>query len=496
MGLRACGDVVLFDQRGTGRAVPSLAVGGRFDLPAERSIDGPEAHQRLLRVARRAVSELRARGIDPAAYTTSESAEDLEALRVALGAPQLVLWGHSYGSHLALAYLRLHPQRVARLMIGGVNGPDQRWRLPSDGDRLMARIDSALCSDPRTRGLLPGFQRTVERTLDRLAKQPLFADADGKKQLIGIAEVGAVVAIRGGDMGFVRRLPMMFAQLDSGNAAPFAREVRPTIRERPIGTAMTYLMHLASGASPARLALIRSESPRALFSDSINWPWNVPGFAAAWGVTPLPDVFREPVSSPVPALLYSGSFDGRTSWGDAEEVRRHLTHSVHILVEGAAHSPHLQSPALVDRLLEFAAGHPVRSERLAVEVEWRSPDEAWQIGELFQIAHRDGGAAAAARLRTNNATAGRHVTSNIPATAAIALLSGPKRGHDAELLLETATQLFPTSALVWERFGDVLSAQAKTEPARDAYRRAAALDPSNLRPAVRVVELGRAPNGR
>ena len=46
------------------------------------------------------------RGIDLNAYNTSESAEDVELLRRALGADRIVLWAHSYGTHLALAVLR------------------------------------------------------------------------------------------------------------------------------------------------------------------------------------------------------------------------------------------------------------------------------------------------------------------------------------------------------------------------------------------------------
>jgi hypothetical protein len=83
--LRAHGDVIGFDQRGTGMAEPSLEVPGRFDLPSDQQIDSPASRRRLS-------------GIDLAAYNTSESADDVDELRRALGAEKVVLWAHSYGA--------------------------------------------------------------------------------------------------------------------------------------------------------------------------------------------------------------------------------------------------------------------------------------------------------------------------------------------------------------------------------------------------------------
>ena len=54
----------------------------------------------------RCAAELRDKGIDLAAYNTEASADDLEDLRKALGAPKISLFGFSYGTHLALAAIR------------------------------------------------------------------------------------------------------------------------------------------------------------------------------------------------------------------------------------------------------------------------------------------------------------------------------------------------------------------------------------------------------
>ncbi len=71
-------------------------------------------------------------------YATPDSVEDLEAIRADLGVERLTLFGISYGTELALAYARAHPDRVDRLILDSVVDPDDRdpfglGRLPCDG---------------------------------------------------------------------------------------------------------------------------------------------------------------------------------------------------------------------------------------------------------------------------------------------------------------------------------------------------------------------------
>ena len=107
--LRASYDIVTVDQRGTGGVGPD-------HLPWR-----PRGRRPLREDARPAAAFL----------TTPETANDLEDLRVALGADKLTLFGVSYGTSVAGEYVRRYPEHTAALVldsptpVDGLDGVDQ-----------------------------------------------------------------------------------------------------------------------------------------------------------------------------------------------------------------------------------------------------------------------------------------------------------------------------------------------------------------------------------
>ncbi|WP_163332058.1 alpha/beta fold hydrolase, partial [Klebsiella aerogenes] len=59
-------------------------------------------------------------GKDLSGYTIAACADDVDALRQALGYPRIVLVGQSFGSQWSLAVMRRHPQIVTRAILSGV----------------------------------------------------------------------------------------------------------------------------------------------------------------------------------------------------------------------------------------------------------------------------------------------------------------------------------------------------------------------------------------
>ena len=116
---------------------------------------------------------------------------------------------------------------------------------------------------------------------------------NGEEVLVGKSEIQVLVVLQGGDIGFVQNLPTLFNNLETrSDTERIATLVQPTIRQRPIGTAMTYAMHAASGASAVRRARIENQSHDAIFANAINWGIGDDGFVRALGVPRLAPRFQ------------------------------------------------------------------------------------------------------------------------------------------------------------------------------------------------------------
>jgi pimeloyl-ACP methyl ester carboxylesterase len=127
-------DLVLVDQRGTGRSAPLRCDD---DAPSRPLGDaGLQQQLRQIQACRVALQKL-PHG-DLRHYTTTLAMGDVEAVRQLLGAAQVNLVGGSYGTRAALEYLRLFPQHVRRIVIDGVAPPDMVLPASFSPDAQMA----------------------------------------------------------------------------------------------------------------------------------------------------------------------------------------------------------------------------------------------------------------------------------------------------------------------------------------------------------------------
>jgi pimeloyl-ACP methyl ester carboxylesterase len=121
-------DIVLVDQRGTGKSHPLpclISVNPDINTP-------PEAQ--LKTELNKCLAKLDA---DPRFYTTAIAMDDLDEIRQALGYDKINLYGGSYGTRAALAYVRQYPDRVRAVILDGVDPPN--WSLGPDISRNAQR---------------------------------------------------------------------------------------------------------------------------------------------------------------------------------------------------------------------------------------------------------------------------------------------------------------------------------------------------------------------
>lgn len=339
--LQSIADVVLFDQRGAGRSTPQLSCPQTAVYPADQPLDAT----RLRDMRRRLLIECRDRwlqaGIDLSAYNTIESAADVDALRRVLGYRRISVIGGSYGSHLGLQLMRAYPQIIERAIFHGIEGPDHTWDDPDGMLRALQRIDAAAQARAADRGVaVPegGYLASLARSIARLEATPQLVTVkrDGKDMPVVVdAEILRLMARRGG-AGSHDRLdawPRMVLALERGDLQQ-AASAALSYRTLRLSDPMHWSMDCSSSISTARRARMAESTAVALLG-RLNAEYET--LCDLWPARRVDDDARTIPPSPIPALLFHGTWDVSTPLENAQEVAAGLGNAQLVMVEGGNH---------------------------------------------------------------------------------------------------------------------------------------------------------------
>lgn len=367
MALRAFGDVIAFDMRGINRSDPQTQCAGELTFPLGQPLDRASAGA-VIAGAMRKCAEANP-DVDVSALNAREAAADLNDLRLALGAKKLVLWGISFGSHLAIATLRYQPQAIDRVILAGIEGPDDTYKLPGDQQLLMEDIALLAAQQGKHPDLLAAINKLLRELEVRPKSVVLTHPMTGESGpvVMGKLDLQRVLA----DMLFgpesFATMPDLVTRLEQGDWTALALAAAGG-RFMPTPPLLQIAMDCASGISEERRQRIAAEAKLTLLGDAINFPF--PEACAGLNVPVLDDAFRGPLVSEVPALLISGTLDGRTRPRQAEELRRTMPNAQHLVIEHAGHSDplFLSSPKILEAMKAFLQDQPIPQRYVALAV--------------------------------------------------------------------------------------------------------------------------------
>lgn len=376
---QTAGDVIALDQRGTGLTRPLLVCpDNERALPLDAVVDPDQALAAYLEVSRECARYFTDQGIDLTAYNTVESAHDVNALREALGAERVSLYGGSYGTHLALAVLRYHEAGVDRVVLSGVEGPDHTWKLPSNTDGHFQRLFDAARRDAAVAARYPDLEMMTRAVLARLEKEPVTVEIPATEDEPARAVVLGAWDLRQGLHAFLgsrpnmARLPGIMHDLYTGDFSEVA-DYLARQRRVSVWSAMNMCMDCASGATAARCARLADEAAHSL-TGIVDWP--EPAICSAWPHAKLDDTFRSPVHSSRPTLFLSGTLDGHTPPSNADEVMAGFTNATRIVVEGGSHQHlELDLPEVTRSLGAFFRGERVPDTTYVEPLEFVLADD-------------------------------------------------------------------------------------------------------------------------
>ena len=329
-------DVVLVDQRGTGKS-------NRLSIPQEKT---PESDLRemypvgyVMRM-RNALQE----HADLKQYTTSIAMDDLDDVRAWLGYDRINLFGLSYGTRAALVYLRQHPAHVRTITLIGVAPTYLRMPMyhAQAADRAMNLLLDQCEHDAKCREVFPQIRDDWKKVLANLqaASARVQYNPPGDKSGPVTVEIQRDVfaeKIRNFLYGRDKagQIPLIVHEAANGNFAPFLRQaIGPSIPDT-IADGMYLCVTCAED-----IPFIDQAEAANLNADNPFGNYRVVQQTRAcgnWLRGDIPADFREPVRSSVPALIFSGMFDPVTPPQRGDEVARYLSNSRHVIVPQAAH---------------------------------------------------------------------------------------------------------------------------------------------------------------
>ncbi|GGS10385.1 transporter [Streptomyces nojiriensis] len=354
-GLNRDRDVILMSQRGTYSADPALmcrnidefnarAVGLVYDAPSTE-----RAHVGATKACRK---KLAGTGADLGAYNDIESADDYADLRTTLGLDKWNVFGISYGTHLALAYMRLHPEGIRAVGLDGILPPSRAsaaatWNSAREG---LDGLFKACAEQPACNRRYPNLSATFDRLVRELEAKPVTTTVtlpDSPKPVKVVLDGGALLNWMVSATHVAPGVPRSLDELAHGNPQRIAEQwAASRFGPQAIGRVshglaygvfcsawvpyetVTQAVRAAHEAFPGFPASVLAQAPQLPFLRSDCEAWHIPA---------APGSIRDVTRSDIPTLVLSGGFDSQTGADNGPYVARTLRRATVVTIPYAPH---------------------------------------------------------------------------------------------------------------------------------------------------------------
>jgi pimeloyl-ACP methyl ester carboxylesterase len=349
--LRQNRDFIVLTHRGTDLTTP-------FNLDCDELVRDVEAGQRfasqleIVSSAQMCRDRLVAKGAKLHAYTTKEIAQDLEDLRVLLGAErgftQWNLVGSSFGSKVALTIMRDNPVGVRSAVLDGPVPLQRNFLYSLSGlDGLGAVLD-ACKAQTACAAAYPDLQASFAAVIERLEVSPTTVNGTVVRGRDLLVILQAVLAQAEPSYNLIPLFMQKITQDDLAGAdevIPYLARISVPFFNFDVSSGMAYAVLCTDDAGRAAATTSQlpaggtgwSEGLRRLYAktflgDEISTcPVWVKG-------TLLTTEDQRALRSDIPSLITVGQFDGSTSNRDADQLIPDLSRARKIVFTGRGHS--------------------------------------------------------------------------------------------------------------------------------------------------------------
>lgn len=349
--IRETRDILLIDQRGTGRS-------NILECPEDKSISPlliNEGHFDTIAEANKCLAAI---DVDVTQYTSTNALKDFEAVRTSLGYDRLHVYGISYGTRMAQLYMREYAEALATVTLDGVVPMQQSvLAIGLAVDRAVDLLISECETLSQCQTQFPSLRKALATIEAELMLSPvkaqIFHPMTGQPTEFLLTHNKFLSVIRLALYSPTTRVLLPYAIHQAGGGNYQAVLGLYSLTMEGIDIAMGMHASVVCSEDIHRLStsltteLETSYVGRTMFAELSK-------LCSVWPSNKVDDTFSAPISNNIPTLLLSGELDPATPPDWATLAMTDMKNAKHLVAPHAAHGVAMQSCAnrLVAQLVD------------------------------------------------------------------------------------------------------------------------------------------------
>ena len=330
-------DLLLVDQRGTGKS-----NGLRCDLHTNVDLAVVLRDMFPLESIQKCADRLKEQA-DLTQYTYVHFAMDLEQVRGSLGYGPMNIYAGSYGTRAAQIFIRNYSDSVRTVFLGSVVPIDipTPSMFAKSTDEALNRIFQACADDTSCRAAYPNIRKEFTEILSQL-DAGIRVPVKGSPQPLPLNRGRVVERLR--SLSYRRdgsgTVPWVIHQAHTGNWQPIVDSLLSDIGARSFDSDFSFGLFFTNTCNED-IPFIDEQQVAQSRGTTYLGDYRVRQQQAACAIWPkvkLPDGYRVPVRSSVPALFVSGDYDPALQLWTTDHVAKGFPSRFQFVMRGYGHT--------------------------------------------------------------------------------------------------------------------------------------------------------------
>ncbi|MFD1619113.1 alpha/beta fold hydrolase [Thalassotalea marina] len=340
--VRKTRDIILVDQRGTGKSHPLQC---EDDLELDPYTYMPEAYTAAN--VKSCIDKLEG---DLSQFNSENAIRDFDAVRAALGHEKIAIYGGSYGTRAGLVYMRLFPESLSAVVLDSVGPIEVPIGLfGKSSERSFNMLIENCQQDTSCQQAYPNLRQQFNQLIAQLEKQPVTIDIAhptlGSKTEFLVSRAKFLSTIFTMLYGMETRslVPLVIDQAAKGNFSPLAGVIASAgMGEMYVGLTLNIVCN--EDIPKVTPSMFTEDANNSFNGNLSHFAWNTA--CPVWPQYRPSEDFYQPVTTDVATLIISGDLDPVTPPSNGEYSNKTLPNSKHIIMKDSSHTPGVSACAI------------------------------------------------------------------------------------------------------------------------------------------------------